>query len=99
MYFFSVHANTEISPPNSPSSRGVAAEPGAMLTWRGSLTRNDCKRHGSITIGQHGRPSALAGGVVGAVSFMEVVSSGACTQPYLELAIRQGLTATKVGRC
>jgi hypothetical protein len=63
------------------------------------LTRNDWERHGSIANGQHGRPSALVGGVVGAVTFMEVVASVACTQPYLELAIRQGLTATKVGRC
>ena len=43
-----------------------------MLTWRRSLTRNDWKRHGSITNGHHGRPSALAGGVVGAGTTMSV---------------------------
>jgi len=39
---------------------------GLAFNSRRSLTRIDWKRDGSITNGHHGRPSALAGGVVGA---------------------------------
>ena len=62
------------------------------------MARNGGERHALITNGQHWRPSALAGGVDEAVTFMKVVASVAGRQLYLELAIREGLTATKVGR-
>ena len=71
---------------------------GSAFRWRCSLTRNDRKRHGSITNGLHRRPSTLAGWVVGAGAAVSVDPNTPHTHPARDLTINKGVTATTTAR-